>query len=44
MYGFVEKKSDKALLVFRFDEPDKALELLKKKKIKVIGRKEMGDL
>jgi hypothetical protein len=44
MYGFVEKKSDKALLVFRFDEPDKAIELLKKKKIKVIGRKEMGDL
>ena len=44
MYGFVEKKSDKAMLVFRFDEPDKAIALLKKKKIKVIGRKEMGDL
>lgn len=44
MYGFVEKKSDKAMLVFRFDEPDKAIVLLKKKKIKVIGRKEMGDL
>ncbi len=44
MYGFVEKRSDKAMLVFRFDEPDKAIVLLKKKKIKVIGRKEMGDL
>jgi hypothetical protein len=44
MYGFVERKSDKAILVFRFDEPDKAIELLKKKKIKVIGRKEIGDL
>jgi hypothetical protein len=44
MYGFVEKKSDKALLVFRFDEPDKAIKLLKLKKIKVIGSKEMGDL
>jgi hypothetical protein len=44
MYGFVEKKSDKAMLVFRFDDPDKAIGLLKKKKIKVIGRKEMGDL
>jgi hypothetical protein len=44
MYGFVERKSDKAILVFRFDEPDKAIVLLKKKKIKVIGRKEIGDL
>lgn len=44
MYGFVEKKSDKALLVFRFDEPDKAIELLRKKKIKVVGSKEIGDL
>jgi len=44
MYGFVERKSDKAILVFRFDEPDKAIELLRKKKIKVIGRKEMEDL
>jgi hypothetical protein len=44
MYGFVEKTSDKALLVFRFDEPDKAIALLKKKKIKVVGRKDLGDL
>ena len=44
MYGFVEKKSDKALLVFRFDEPDKAIELLKKKKIKIVGSREIGDL
>ena len=44
MYGFVVKKFDKALLVFRFDEPDKAIKLLKKKKIKMISRKEMGDL
>ena len=37
MYGFVEKQSDKALLVFRFDEPDKAIKLLKRGNIKVIG-------
>ncbi len=44
MYGFVEKKSNKALLVFRFDDPDKAIDLLKKKNIKVIGSKEIGDM
>lgn len=44
MYGFVEKKSDQALLVFRFDAPDKAISLLKKNKINVVGKKEMGDL
>ena len=44
MYGFVEKRSDRALLVFRFDEPDKAIELLKKKKISVVGKKEIGGL
>jgi hypothetical protein len=44
MYGFVEKKADQALLVFRFDHPDKAISLLKKKKIKVVGKKDIGDL
>ncbi|MCM8784315.1 MAG: ACT domain-containing protein [Candidatus Omnitrophica bacterium] len=38
MYGFTEKFSDNALLVFRFDDPDKAIEILKKNKIKVIGK------
>ena len=44
MYGFVEKSSDKALLVFRFDNPDKAITLFKKSKIKVIGSKEIKEL
>jgi hypothetical protein len=44
MYGFVEKKSDKALLVFRFDEPDKAISLLKKNKITVVGKIDIGDM
>jgi len=38
MYGFVEKFSDKALLVFRFEHIDKALEVLKKNKIKIVGK------
>jgi hypothetical protein len=44
MYGFVEKSSDKALLVFRFDDPDKAIAVFKKNKIKVIGRKDIKEL
>jgi hypothetical protein len=44
MYGFVEKTSDKALLVFRFDDPDKAIAVFKKNKIKVVGSKEIKEL
>jgi hypothetical protein len=44
MYGFVEKATDKALLVFRFDAPDKAIAVLKRHKLKVIGRKEIKNL
>jgi hypothetical protein len=44
MYGFVEKASDKALMVFRFDEPDKAVTVLKKKGIRLVGKKEIGGL
>ena len=41
MYGFVEKFSDKALLVFRFDSPDKAISVLKKNKISIVGAKNL---
>ena len=44
MYGFLEKFSDKALLVFRFDDPDKAIRTLIKNKIKVIGTKDIKSL
>lgn len=44
MYGFVEKQSDKALLVFRFDDPDKAIEALKRHKITVVGKQEIQGL
>jgi hypothetical protein len=36
MYGFVEKKSDKALMVFRFDNPDKAIVTLTKNGVKIV--------
>ncbi len=44
MYGFVEKASDKALLVFRFDDPDKAIGALTKNKIRVIKKEEIINL
>ncbi|MDD5491702.1 MAG: ACT domain-containing protein [bacterium] len=44
MYGFVERSADKALLVFRFDDPDKAIKILTEYKIKIIGSKDIGGL
>jgi len=44
MYGFVEKKTDMAIMVFRFDEPDRALDVLQKNKIKVVGQSEIKTL
>jgi hypothetical protein len=44
MYGFIEKSSDKAILVFRFDVPDRAISVLTKNKIKVIGEEEIINL
>lgn len=38
MYGFVEKFSDKALLVFRFDDLDKAIRVLEKNKLMVVDK------
>jgi len=35
MYGFGEKFSDRAMMIFRFEEPDKATEILKKHGIKL---------
>ena len=44
MYGFVERSADKAMLVFRFDDPDKAITILTENKIKIIGSKDIGGL
>lgn len=44
MYGFVEKFSDQALLVFRFENADLAQEILAKHSISVVTAKEIEGL
>ncbi|MBD3239588.1 MAG: ACT domain-containing protein [Chitinivibrionales bacterium] len=44
MYGFVEKKSDNALMVFRFDEPDRAIEVLQGAGLSVVGKSDIESL
>ena len=44
MYGFVEKFSDKALLVMRFEDPDFAQQILAKHNIRVIAKKDIEGL
>ncbi|MEN8127013.1 MAG: ACT domain-containing protein [Planctomycetota bacterium] len=39
MYGFVEKDSENALLVFRFDNPELAAQVLRENGLKVIDEK-----
>jgi hypothetical protein len=44
MYGFVEKFSDNALLVFRFEDTDKAQKILAAKGVKIVTSKEIEGL
>jgi hypothetical protein len=44
MYGFVEKSSDRALMVFRFDDVDKAVTILKKHKIRIVTEQGVREL
>jgi len=44
MYGFVEKFSANALLVFRFDNPEKGGQVLRDRKINVLDGKEIQGL
>jgi hypothetical protein len=44
MYGFVEKFSDKALLVMRFEDTDFAQQILAKQKIHVVTEKDIEGL
>jgi hypothetical protein len=44
MYGFIEKSSDKALMVFRFDDADKAITILKKSKIRIVSEQGVREL
>jgi len=43
MYAFAFGKGDRAVLVFRFDNPDAAIELLQAKGINVVGSVELYD-
>lgn len=44
MYGFVEKFSENALLVFRFEDVQKAADILVKNKVKVVTKQEIEGL
>lgn len=44
MYGFVEKHSDKALLVFRFEDTDTAQQVLARHSISIVTRQEIEGL
>lgn len=44
MYGFLEKSGDKALLVFRFEDPDTAIDVLIKNNIKVLKKEDVVNL
>jgi hypothetical protein len=44
MYAFVEKASEKAIMVFRFENTDKAIETLKKNKISILSGEQVYSL
>jgi hypothetical protein len=44
MYGFVEKFSDKALLVMRFEDTDFAQHILAKHNVRVVAKKDIEGL
>ena len=37
MYAFTEKRENKGVLVFRFDDPDNAIKILKKRGFNIVG-------
>jgi len=44
MYAFAEKNADNAIVVFRFDDSDKAISALKENNVRVLGKKEVQGL
>ncbi len=44
MYAFVEKKVDKAIVVFRFDDSDRAISILSDNNINVLGGQDIKGL
>jgi len=41
MYAFTEKRQDRAVLVFRFDDPDSAIRVLRKQRINVVDSEDL---
>ncbi|MFC1754695.1 amino acid-binding protein [Thermoproteota archaeon] len=44
LYAFAEKHGDHAIIIFRFDNPDKVIEIFKKHNIKVLSEEEVKKL
>ncbi len=44
MYGFVEKRSNNAIMVFRFESPENAIKVLKGANIVIINESDIRDL
>lgn len=44
MYAFVEKSKNKAVLVFKFEDLDKAIEILQKNNIRILTNEEIKEL
>jgi hypothetical protein len=42
MYAFFEKPQDKALLIFRFEDPDEAVRILQENRIEISGKEKLG--
>jgi hypothetical protein len=42
MYAFFEQPENKALLIFRFEDPDKAISVLGQKGIAISGKEKLG--
>jgi hypothetical protein len=44
MYAFVEKSGDNAVVIFRFDDLEQAVEMLQKEGVKILPREKVGSL
>ena len=44
MYAFVEKSGENAIVIFRFDEPEKSVDTLRQAGIKILGGEELSAL
>jgi hypothetical protein len=44
LYGFLEKKTDKAIMIMRFEETDEALKVLTKAGASLLSDQELGNL